>query len=256
MVSAIVSLYRAERFVRGLLDDLLAQTIADRLEIVIIDSGSPENERSIVEEYQRRHTNVVYYRTAARETLYAAWNRAARLARGRYLTNANADDRHRPDALERLAAALDRDPEAALAYADLAATAAANARFEEAPIIGHTRWPDHDPRLLFRVCYVGPQPMWRRDLHERHGFFDPEFQSAGDYEFWLRVARAERFVHLPEVLTLYYSSGEGIEQGNPALSREESERARERYWPHSWGERPKPGGTYYRPVTGGNGAGC
>ena len=54
LVSAIVSTYKSERFMQGLLEDLEAQTIADKLEIVIVDSDSPQNERAIVEEFQKK----------------------------------------------------------------------------------------------------------------------------------------------------------------------------------------------------------
>ncbi len=51
--------------------------------------------------------------------MYAAWNRGIRAATGRYITNANTDDRHAPHALERMAGVLDRRDDIALVYADL-----------------------------------------------------------------------------------------------------------------------------------------
>ena len=43
-VSAIVSVYKAERFIKGCLEDLLSQTLFQKgdLEIIIVNSGSPE----------------------------------------------------------------------------------------------------------------------------------------------------------------------------------------------------------------------
>jgi glycosyltransferase involved in cell wall biosynthesis len=112
------------------LEDLLAQTIADRLEIIVIDSASPENEGRIVREFQQHHGNVKYIRTPERETIYAAWNRGIKIARGKYITNANTDDRHRRDAFEQMAAVLDAQPDVALVYADVIKTATANETFE------------------------------------------------------------------------------------------------------------------------------
>ncbi len=247
-VSAIVSTYNSERFLRGCLDDLEAQTIADQIEIIVVDSGSEQNERAIVEEYQRRYDNIRYVRTEQRETVYAAWNRGVQVAAGRYLTNANTDDRHRRDAFERMATELDARPDLALVYADCAVTQQENAGFGAAELIGHFNWPEFDPKRLFQVCYVGPQPMWRRDLHERYGHFDPEYRSAGDYEFWLRCVSTERFLHLREVLGQYLISQGSIENSDKALSGRESERARRAHWQSAWGERPAPSGSFFVPA--------
>ena len=115
ILTAVVSTYNAERFIRGCLDDLLRQTIAERMEIIVVDAASPGNEQAVVAELQRRHDNIRYVRAATRETLYASWNRGIRMARGKYVTNANTDDRHRRDALGRLVQALEDDSEAVLA---------------------------------------------------------------------------------------------------------------------------------------------
>ena len=55
-VSAIVSLYNSLEFVEGCLQDLVEQTLFTRgeLEIVVIDSNSPQNEREVVERFQQR----------------------------------------------------------------------------------------------------------------------------------------------------------------------------------------------------------
>ncbi|MFC1637032.1 glycosyltransferase family 9 protein, partial [Planctomycetota bacterium] len=74
LVTAIVSTYNAERLIAGCLEDLENQTIADRLEVIVIDSGSQENEEAIVCEYQREYDNIVYLKTDRREGIYTAWN--------------------------------------------------------------------------------------------------------------------------------------------------------------------------------------
>ncbi len=244
-VTAIVSVFRAERFMQGLLEDLERQTIASELEIVIVDAASDENEKDIIEEYQLRNTNIQYVRTGTRVGIYEAWNLGVSLARGQYITNANADDRHRPDAFEQMVKILDENPFVALVYADVAVTEKENEILESALKSGEFRWPAYNPQLLFQVCYVGPQPMWRQTLHERYGYFDSRLKSAGDYEFWLRICKAETFAHLPEILGLYLLSARGVEHENESLSHKESEIARERYWPPEWGIRPQPNVSFF-----------
>lgn len=230
-VSAVVSIYNCERFLRGCLDDLLAQTMAPSLEIVAVVSGTEQGEVAVLDEYRARHENISVIRTAARESIYAAWTRGCKAARGRYLTNANADDRHRADAYEIMARTLDENPLAALVYANSLITATPDEQFETATPIGRTDWPEFDRSALFTYNYVGPQPMWRASLHARYGWFDRDFQVAGDYEFWLRIAREEDFLLIPETLGLYYLSPETAERRDKKLSRDETLVARGRYAP-------------------------
>jgi glycosyltransferase involved in cell wall biosynthesis/Tfp pilus assembly protein PilF len=203
-VSAIVSTYNAERFLRGRLEDLEAQTIAERLEIIVIDSASPGNEAAIVAEFQERYGNIRYLRTDKRETVYQAWNRGIRMATGEFICNANTDDRLRRDCYETLVRALREHPECVLAYPDMRITQEENASFERHRELGFRDWPPYNRLDLLELCCVGPFPLWRRSLHDEIGYFDERYQSAADYEFWLRAAERHSFLHVPEFLGLYW----------------------------------------------------
>jgi glycosyltransferase involved in cell wall biosynthesis len=244
VVTAIVSTYNSEKFIRGCLDDLELQTIADKLEIIVVDSGSEQNERAIVEEFQKRYSNIVYIRTNERETIYSAWNRGVAAAKGKYLTNANTDDRHRPDAFERMVSELEANPDVALVYADSAVTSAENSSFNNAPVEAFFRWPEFNARDLFSDCYIGPHPMWRRSLHDKYGLFDAQMKVAGDYEFWLRAGVSESFRHIPDVLGLYLRSPDSVQHAMSGNAGIETGLARSRNWPVEWGEPPEPGRSY------------
>ena len=230
VVSAIVSVYNAEKYLEGCLEDLLSQSIAHMVEIIIVDSGSQENESSIAHRFQKRYNNIQYIRTEKRETVYAAWNRAIKAARGKYITNANADDRHRPDAFEIMARMLDQNPEIALVYADCLITETENETFDKCTPVGSYKWLDWNrEQLLTRGCFMGPQPMWRRSLHDEYGYFDPEYVTSGDYEFWLRISQTHYFYHISEYLGLYLRSPQSIEHSNREKQIVENKRLRNMY---------------------------
>lgn len=213
-VSAIVSVYNAERFIRGCLRDLVNQTLyrQGRMEIVIINSGSGQNEDGIIEKYRRRYPNIQYIRTPQRETVYQAWNRGVRAATGRYLTNANTDDRHRPDALEIMAGELDRHPGVGLVYTDQVVSRIPNATFprHHGDLIAK---PDYSPDRLRLGCCVGSQPMWRKSMHDEFGLFDETLTVAADWDFWLRIASKYPLRRIPGFLGLYYNNESGVEHG-------------------------------------------
>ena len=158
LVSAIVSAYNCERFMRGCLEDLTGQTLfaSGQLEIIVVDTASPQNERAIVQEFQKNFPNIIYLRTEQRETIYAAWNRGVQAARGRYLTSANSDDRHRPDGLAVMAAYLEEHPEIALVYANQLVSEVPNETFAQTQATSRWDWPQYSYAELERRCIVGP----------------------------------------------------------------------------------------------------
>lgn len=231
-VSAIVSSYNAEMWIAGRIDNLLEQTLhaQGRLEIVVVVAGSKQDEGRIVRDYWAAGAPITLL-TTLREPIYTSWNRGIRVARGDYVTNANTDDRLAPDALERMADALDADPELDLVYADSYVTDTVNATWDNwhpstAPPYTNARltWPDYDPVRLLQFCYMGPCPMWRKALHTRVGLFDESYQLAGDYEMWLRAAaKGAKMRKLDAVLSLFYYGGSTHQ--NQALSDQEARRA-------------------------------
>lgn len=232
-ISAIVSTYNSESFLASRLQNLLAQTVANCLEIIVINSGSCQGERAIVHEIQRQHRNVRYIETE-RETLYQAWNRGILAAQGEYIANANTDDRLFSQAYEKLSAALDKNPCAAVAYADEYFTEIESdiSDFTE-DVLPHWNLvarPMYSHKDLLLDCLCGAQPMWRRSIHESKGYFDTSFRAAADYEFWLRVAEDFSLVHVAEPLGLVFENPKGIVNSDLALATQENWLIRLKYF--------------------------
>lgn len=229
-VTAIVSTYNSEKFLRGCLDDLINQTLYEKgeLEIVVVNSGSTQNEEQIVKEYQNQFANIKYTKTE-RETVYQAWNRGIKIASGKYLTNANTDDRHRKDALEIFAKELDANDEIGLVYADQFVTKKENQTFEDHDADGYFQWLEFDRIQLIHCACVGPQPMWRKSLHQKFGYFDESLKVAGDYDWWLRISEKVQFKHISEKLGLYLLSENSVEHRYTDEMRNETVKVRLHY---------------------------
>ncbi len=234
-VSAIVSTYNSERFFKGCIEDLMQQTLwkAGELEIVIVNAGSKQGESYYIKEYLRQGIPLTVI-TSLREPLYVSWNRGIRIAKGQYITSANTDDRHKPDALEVLAKTLDDNPSIGLVYAEALVTPTPNATWygvyemnKEPPYQdGILEWPEFDPLLLTKLCYMGQSPMWRSHLHGQVGYFDESYMIAGDYEMWLRmVACGVRMQRAHDILGIFYWHPEQLGRSQAAQSAMESRRA-------------------------------
>lgn len=215
-VTALISTYNARRFFAGCMEHVLGQTLyaQGRLEVIVIDSGSQQGEAELAREYAARCSGITVIETP-RETLYAAWNRGVERSRGRYIVNANTDDRHHPQAFERMAQKLG-ETGAALCYADTYLTREPGADFSGALPETVLALPQYSLRQALLDCPFGPVTMWRADAHEVAGPFPEDLGIAGDYVFFLKAAWRRGAVHLPQALAVCYESPQTLSGNTPA----------------------------------------
>jgi len=234
LVSAIVSTYNSEEFIEGKIEDLLSQTIGDRLEIIIINSGSKQNENLIIEKYCKRHDNFKYILTDKRETIYAAWNRGIKASSGVFITNSNTDDRLRNDALEILANELIQSKEVGLIYADQYESSIKNQTFSSLAKGKIIKFPDYNRIYQLERCIIGSQPMWRASIHfENDIWFDEKYEVCGDQEFEFRVSQIFQIKHLSQPLGIFFKSKgkKNKEYQNIARNIREVEEIQTKYMP-------------------------
>lgn len=227
-VTAIVSAYFAEEFLDGRLDNLLKQSLQPEI-IVVCQDGSAEHEIA------KKH-DVKLILTPDIPTLYEAWNMAIRQATGDYIVSANSDDRFYPRAIEKLAKALDEHESYAMAYFNVDKVEEIDGK----PVQQFV-WAEGGLKyLIFRGCFLGPMPMWRKSLHDKYGYFleheklrngdDYKYQIVSDYEFWMRLAEGnEKFYHIKEVLGAYLSHGKNLEHKHPLRRMWEDARVKAKY---------------------------
>ena len=124
------------------------------------------------------------------------------LARGRYLTWTSDDNLYRPNAIEVMAAALNRDPSVAMVYAQ-ATFIDAEGRPQGSMAI---RPPDH----LAHTCVVGACFLYRREVYESIGGYDEEMFLVEDWDYWMRVSERFRLRVLDDDLYLYRDHGDSL----------------------------------------------
>jgi glycosyltransferase involved in cell wall biosynthesis len=222
-VSAIVSAYNSERFMQGRLQNLVEQTLylKDQLEIIVIDSASPQNEKKIVEEWMARYENIRYLRTEERETVYGAWNRGIKLASGRYIINANTDDRFAPDGLERMAEELDHNSAIDAVYGDWMVTNVENDAFETDTGKFVFHYPDFNPSLLFYYQITSHAVLIRRGVFDSIGGYEAGYKVFGDREFMFRFAASGlKAKKISLIVGLYLEAPESVERSEKSAEQE------------------------------------
>lgn len=114
-VSIGLPVFNGAHYLREAIEDFLLQTYTD-FELVVSDNASTDETEAIVREASERDERIRYVRNGTNIGALPNSNQTFEMARGRYYILAAHDDRHAPDFLGSLVAALDSDPDAVLAY--------------------------------------------------------------------------------------------------------------------------------------------
>ncbi len=90
LLSVIVPVYKVEQYLSECLDSILASTYT-KLEIILIDDGSPDRCPAICDEYARRDSRIRVIHQENRG-LVAARNAGLAVATGTYIAFVDSDD--------------------------------------------------------------------------------------------------------------------------------------------------------------------
>lgn len=101
MISIIVPVYNAEKYLEKSIESILNQTYP-AWEMILIDNGSEDNSFRICQEYAKQDERILLLRQHQNRGVSVARNLALEKATGKYLTFLDADDWVEPDYLEQL----------------------------------------------------------------------------------------------------------------------------------------------------------
>lgn len=101
VISVVMAVYNAEKYLRETLDSILNQTFRD-FEVICVDDGSTDSSLCVLQEYRQRDERITVLRNEIKSQGAAmARNIGIDAARGEYLSILDADDFFEPEMLEK-----------------------------------------------------------------------------------------------------------------------------------------------------------
>jgi glycosyltransferase involved in cell wall biosynthesis len=191
-VSIVIPCHNYGRFLPAAVASALEQSHVP-LEVIVIDDGSTDSSYEVALQF----APAVKVLRQPNMGLVAVLNRGLRESAGEYVTFLSADDAFRPAYVERLLAALLRQPGTTYAYSSMEYFGARRGVFRARPF---------SPALLLARNYVNGSALMRRSDALAVGGFDPMFDEIAweDWDFWLRLLElGKRGVPVSEPLLFY-----------------------------------------------------
>lgn len=208
--SLFCSFYKGQKFIDGYLEDLFRQSIFDQTEFIFIDCDSPENEKNLIIPLTKKYNNIKYHKLDQDPGLYAAWNIAVKKCSASIIGNWNIDDRKNKEGLEVLLHQFDKDPNLDIAYGFTYISRIANEKYINNSYNEIYPYLPHSFENLLRNNSPHCMPLWKKSLHDRFGYFDTNYLTAADGDFWLRcTAGGARIKMVNHPVGLYYENPTG-----------------------------------------------
>lgn len=205
LVSIITPAYDVAPFIGDAVASARAQTHPD-WEMVVVDDGSRDGTAAAAEAAAAGDPRIRVLRQS-NAGVSAARMAAIAAARGEALLFLDADDWLAPDALARLAAALEAAPDAVAAYGAWAPVAE-GARPGDGPLrVKAGPYPSGDileHLLVQNPLANGGHLLARRAAFEATGGFLPGLRYGEDWECWIRLALLGPFAAVPGAAPLLF----------------------------------------------------
>lgn len=196
IVSVVIPCYNQDEYLAEAVESVVAQTF-NKWECIIVNDGSPDNTsvvaQGLIEKYSDKNISLIEKSNGG---LSDARNAGISASRGKYILPLDADDKIKPDYLEKAVRALDENHDFSIVYVD-------EERFGDES--GVHRKGESTLKNLFIANVHDYCSLYRREVWESCGGYSPAmFLGGEDWNFWIAAAKRDfKSLHIKEPLFMY-----------------------------------------------------
>ena len=199
-VSIVLPTYNGEQYLEAAIESVLAQTYQN-WELIIVNDCSADGTANIAKRYERQDPRIRVIHNEENQKLPCSLNIGFRCASGNYLTWTSDDNCYKPGAIEAMVQVLENLPEYGLVYSkvdyiledEVAAT-----------------YQISGPSQLYTENVVGACFLYKREILETVGEYDPDMILVEDYDYWLRISKKYKIFYIQESLYQYRYHGKSL----------------------------------------------
>ena len=214
ILSIIIPFYNVEQYIAQCLDSVYRQDIPEEeYEVICVDDCSPDNSIAIVEEYAKKHDNLVIVRNQYNRKLGGARNAGMEVANGKYIWFIDSDDFIEENCFKKLLSIAENEDLEMLHF-----------NYAEYPnVMLPERRPDDTDVMTGTDMFFDSRFIWYHDLitawrklYKREFLIDNNIQFAehimfedNDYAI-IAFAKAKRVKHISTSMYYYRNNPESI----------------------------------------------
>ena len=199
LVTVLMAVHNDLRFLPEAVESILAQTFRD-FELLVVDDGSTDGCSEYLHSFGEVRVRVLT--NPSNVGLTRSLNLGLDAARGTYVARMDADDISEPDRIRQQVSCLEERLEIGLLGTGRLLIDEAGGVISPAPATAGQA--NVRRKMLLGNAFAHPTVMLRREVLERHRLrYDEAYQTAQDYELWVRLLAHTGGDNLPEPLVRY-----------------------------------------------------
>ena len=190
-VSIILPTFNRENLLGRAIASILNQTLKS-WELIIVDDGSGDGTFSLINEYQKKYSNIRYLRHPNKK-LPLSLNTGIQASCGEFITFIGSDDEYKPEHLKLRYNYLNENPDVDLVHGGI-------------EIIGDPYVKDKNDlsrKIHLKDCHIGGTFFCRRKVFEELGGFK-NIEYSEDSEFFERVEEKFKTAKVDFPTYVYY----------------------------------------------------
>jgi glycosyltransferase involved in cell wall biosynthesis len=204
LVSVVMAVYNAEKYLNESIDSVLNQTYTN-FELIVVNDGSTDSSKDIIFSYPDKR--IKYFENLRNLGLVPTRNKLLEKAKGKYIATLDSDDVALPERLQLQVEFMENNPDYGMCgtFYKLIST---KGDFLYDVVLPET---DKDIKtfLHFDNCFCNSTTMINAELVKELKYV-PGFNFIEDFELWHRIAKKTKFTNLPVFTTLYRIHGSNV----------------------------------------------
>ena len=204
LVTVIIPVYNAEKYVRQSVESILGQTYQN-LEVIVVNDGSTDGSESILRQINDHRVKLF---SQGNSGVAAALNKAVESTQGKYIARQDADDISLSTRIEMEVEFLERNPAVGIvgAWAEIIREDG-----RQGDYLKHSQGNEKlQYDILWNSPFVSSTVMFRKECLVKTGNFYSGKDLFEDYNMWSMIARYFQVSNLPEVLLQYRELHSGL----------------------------------------------
>lgn len=200
LISVVMPAHNAQKYISGAIESILNQTF-NNFELIIINDSSTDRTLTIVKSFSKKDSRIRIVNNDTRFNIARTLNKGIALAKSNIIARMDADDIAFPERLERQYKVITSSKNIAVIGSNIVIIDAGGSEK------GTRNYPHLSKDLkkcLFRYSpFAHPVVMFRKNMFEEVGGYNPKYSPTEDLDLWFRLGRKHEFKSIPEPLLKY-----------------------------------------------------